>query len=169
MCLCGFHIGFVLSWSVGTFCSYFTMFKLLGCINQRYIIVLNIPCFHAISCNSIVIWISLSVDVRLPLSVLSVKFGVLLKDKNLDFLINNWIILCKHFILHRYKFLKIKPHFSRWRMNKIFVKSLHYMKLFNALNLFLLTFSLLFLVLFCFFFMFLLFFTFLYICCSYQH
>ncbi len=61
--------------------------------------------------HAIMILISLSVDARLPLTVLSIKVGVLLKDKNLDFLINNLIILCKHFI-DRCKFLKVKPHFS---------------------------------------------------------
>ncbi len=61
--------------------------------------------------HAILILISLSVDARLPLTVLSIKVRVLLKDKNLDFLINNLIILCKHFI-DRCKFLKVKPHFS---------------------------------------------------------
>ncbi len=41
-----------------------------------------------------------------PLNVVSIKVGVLLKDKNVDFLINNLIILCKHFI-HRCKYLKV--------------------------------------------------------------
>ncbi len=79
-----------------------------------------------------------------PLTVDSIKVGVLLKDKNIDFLINNLIILCKHF-MHRCEYLKAKPHFSGWNNElKIFAKSLYYMKDRNAhkllyhLNLFLL-------------------------------
>ncbi len=54
----------------------------------------------------------------------SIKVGVLLKDKNIDklFLINNLIILCKHF-MHRCEYLKAKPHFSGWKIElKIFAK-----------------------------------------------
>ncbi len=49
-----------------------------------------------------------------------------MKDKNLDFLINNLIILCKHFI-DRCKFLKVKPHFSGWKNEQDIceVSSLH--------------------------------------------
>ncbi len=67
-----------------------------------------------------------------PLTVVSIKVGVLLTYKNIDFLINNLIILCKNFI-HRCKYLKVKPHFSRWKNElKIFAKSLNYMKDKNA-------------------------------------
>lgn len=79
-----------------------------------------------------------------PLTVISIKVGVLLKEKILDFLINNLITLCKYYI-HRCKYLKVKPHFSGWKNElKIFTKSLHYMKnrnaqkLLYAFNLFLL-------------------------------
>ncbi len=65
----------------------------------------------------------------------SIKVGVFINYINLEFLINNLIVLGKHFI-HRCKYLKVKPHFTRWRNDlKLFVKSFHWIIDRNALKL----------------------------------
>lgn len=45
---------------------------------------------------------------------MSIKIGVKLKEKNLDFLVNNLIALGKQFI-HRCRYLKVKPHVIGWK------------------------------------------------------
>lgn len=46
-----------------------------------------------------------------------------MKDKTRDFLINELILLSKHFI-HKWKCLKVKPQFNIWKNElKLFTKS----------------------------------------------
>lgn len=63
-----------------------------------------------------------------PLNWMSIKVGVKLEEKNLDFLVSNLTRLGKHFI-HRCEYLNVKPHVN-WLKNelKIYKKSLDYMK-----------------------------------------
>lgn len=70
------------------------------------------------------------------LNWMSIKVGVQLKEKNLDFLANNLIILGKHYI-HRCKFLKVKPHINGWKNElNLYKKSLFFMSNKNALRLY---------------------------------
>lgn len=70
------------------------------------------------------------------LNWMSIKVGVQLKEKNVDFLINNLIMLGKHYI-HRCKFLKLKPHFIGWKNElSCYKKSLLLMNTINARKLY---------------------------------
>lgn len=70
------------------------------------------------------------------LNWMSVKVRVQLKEKNLDFLVNNLIILGKHYI-HRCKFLKVKPHINGWKNElNIYKNYLFFMSNKNALRLY---------------------------------
>ncbi len=64
-----------------------------------------------------------------PLSMMSIKNGVLLKKKNRNLLINN--------LIHRCKYLKVKPHINGWKNElKLSAKPLQCMTSRNALSLF---------------------------------
>lgn len=71
-----------------------------------------------------------------PLNMCLIKTGVMLKEKNLEFLVNNLILLAIHYI-HKCKYAKTKPHINGWKNElKNFIKTLKYMKIRNAQRLF---------------------------------
>lgn len=80
-------------------------------------------------------WLQSKGIVLHPINVMSIKAGVFMEEKSLDFLLNNLIVLAKHFI-HRCKYLKVKPHINGWKNElKLFTKSLQCMTDKNALKL----------------------------------
>lgn len=64
-----------------------------------------------------------------------IKFGISGYDKNIEYGINNLLILGKQFI-HKCRFFKSKPNATHWRNElKLFTKSLKIIEQKNALNL----------------------------------
>ena len=59
-------------------------------------------------------WLLTKQIILQPLNWMSIKVGVQLEEKDLDFMVKNLITLGKHFI-HRCKLLKVKPHISGWK------------------------------------------------------
>lgn len=71
----------------------------------------------------------MSKQITLPTLTWSfVKVGVRLRENNVDFLVNNLIVLCKSFI-HKCKYLKARPRIIGFLNNlALFKKSLHLVK-----------------------------------------
>ncbi len=71
-------------------------------------------------------WLSSKNITIKPLTVMLVKTGVFMEEKNVEFLVNNLMLIGKHFT-HKCKYIKVKPHIERWKNElKQFAKSLHF-------------------------------------------